>query len=293
MCSAYELCLEWKEDTTEESKMSKSIWSKITEVDRRVLYWVMFIALAIPFISPLGMPVPVTEMTKAVYDKVESLGPKNIALFSIAGGVSAWPEIAPSMVAVMRHLVKKEVKIVVWGFFTDQDITLDMITSNVPELKTKYKYGEDWVYMGYLAGGETAVAALASDVHSVFKADKYGTPVEKLPLIQRVKSAKDIDLVLTVDTGSYILYYVRHWNVGKGTPVAEIGIAMQADMVVYYPTNLVGLMIGVRGGAEYEKLIGRLGDGTVRMDAINISHLLFIIAIALANVGYVATRRKK
>ena len=273
--------------------MSKSIWSKMAEVDRRALYWVIFIGLAIPFINPLGLPVPITEMTKAVYDKVETLGPNNIALFSIAGGVSAWPEIAPAMVATMRHLVKRQVKIVIWGFSTDQDITLDMIKSNVPELETKYKYGEDWVYMGYLAGGETAVAALASDVHSVFKADKYGTPIEKLPLIQRVKSAKDIDLVLTVDTGSYILFYIRHWNVGKGTPIAEIGIAMQADMVVYYPANLVGLLIGVRGGAEYEKLIGRLGGGTTTMDAINISHLLFIVAIVLANVGYVMTRRKK
>lgn len=290
---AYEPYLEWREATTEENEMSKNIWSKIAEVDRRVLYWVMFIALAIPFISPIGLPVPVTETTKAVYDKIDTLGPKNIALFSIAGGVSAWPEIAPSMVAIMRHLVKREVKIVAWGFFVDQDITMDMIISNVPELKTKYKYGEDWVYMGYIAGAETAVAQLASDVHAVFKADKYGTPIEKLPLMQRVKTAKDIDLVLTVDTGSYILYYIRHWNVGKGVAVAEIGIAMQADMIVYYPVNLVGVMIGVRGGAEYEKLIGRLAEGTVRMDAINVSHILFIIAIALANIGYVMVRRMK
>jgi len=62
---------------------------------------------------------------------------------------------------------------------------------------------------------------------------------------------------------------------------------------VYYPVNLVGVMIGVRGGAEYEKLIGRLAEGTVRMDAINVSHVLFIIAIALANIGFIMVRRMK
>lgn len=273
--------------------MSKSIWTKMTEIDRRYLYWVIFLMLAVPYLNPLGLPVPVTETTKALYDKIETMGPKNVALFSIAGGVSAWAEIQPAMVAVMKHLVKREIKVVVWGFFTDQDLTVDMIVSSVPELKTKYKYGEDWVYMGYIAGGETAVAQLASDVHAVFKADRYGTPIDKLPLIMRVKSAKDIDIVLTIDTGSYITYYIRHWNVGKGTPVAEVGIAMQADYLVYYPVNLIAVLIGVRGGAEYEKLIGQLGDGTVRMDAINVSHVLFIAAIIMANLGYVMTRREK
>lgn len=277
----------------EESEMSKSIWTKMAEIDRRYLYWIIFLLLAVPYLNPLGLPVPVTETTKALYDKIETMGPKNVALFSIAGGVSAWAEIQPAMVAVMKHLVKREIKVVVWGFFTDQDLTVDMIVASVPELKNKYKYGEDWVYMGYIAGGETAVAQLASDVHAVFKADRYGTPVDKLPLIMRVKSAKEIDLVLTIDTGSYITYYIRHWNVGKGTPVAEVGIAMQADYLVYYPVNLIAVLIGVRGGAEYEKLIGQLGDGTVRMDAINVSHILFIAAIIMANLGYVMTRRKK
>jgi hypothetical protein len=286
--------LDWREATTEEeSEMSKSIWTKMSEIDRRYLYWIIFLLLAVPYLNPLGLPVPVTETTKALYDKIETMGPKNVALFSIAGGVSAWAEIQPAMVAVMKHLVKREIKVVVWGFFIDQDLTVDMIVSSVPELKNKYKYGEDWVYMGYIAGGETAVAQLASDVHAVFKADRYGTPVDKLPLIMRVKSAKEIDLVLTIDTGSYITYYIRHWNVGKGTPVAEVGIAMQADYLVYYPVNLIAVLIGVRGGAEYEKLIGQLGDGTVRMDAINVSHVLFIAAIIMANLGYVMTRREK
>jgi len=273
--------------------MSKSIWTRMAEVDRRVLYWGIFLVLVVPYLQPLGLPITVQETTKTLYDKIETMGPKNIALFSIAGGVSAWAEIQPSMVAVMRHLVRREVKVVIWGFFTDQDLTVDMVVVSVPELTTKYKYGEDWVYMGYLAGGETAVAQLASDVHAVFKADKYGTPIEKLSLMQRVKSAKDIDLVLTIDTGSYIGYYIRHWNVGKGTPVAEIGIAMQTEWLPYYPANLMAILIGVRGGAEYEKLIGRLGDGTVRMDAISVSHLVVIIVIIFANLGYVMTRREK
>lgn len=274
-----------------------SVLQKLSEIDRRYLYWVMFIALAIPFIQPIGLPISVTETTRALYDKIETMGPDDIALYSIAGGVSAWGEIQPAMIAVMRHLVARRVKVVIVGYFLDQDISVQMVQVNTPGLKN-YKYGTDWVYLGYIAGAETAVAQLASDIHAVFKIDKgtvVGEPVDRaltdLPLMQKVRKAEDIDLVITIDTGSYILYYVRHWNVAKGVQVAEVGIAMQADMIVYYPVNLVAVLIGVRGGAEYELLIKQPGPGVIKMDAINVSHLLFIIAIAFANIGYVLTRK--
>ena len=105
--------------------------------------------------------------------------------------------------------------------------------------------------------------------------------------MQKVRRAEDISLVTTIDTGSVQLFYIRHWKVGKGIPIAEVGIAMQADMMVYYPVDLVAVLIGARGGAEYELLIKQPGPGVVKMDAINISHVLFIIAIAFANISYV------
>jgi len=274
-----------------------SVLQKLSEIDRRYLYWVMFIALAIPFIQPVGLPISVTETTRALYDKIETMGPNDVALYSIAGGVSAWGEIQPAMIAVMKHLVAKRVKVVIVGYFLDQDLSVQMVQKSTPGLKD-YKYGTDWVYLGYISGAETAVAQLAADIHAVFKTDK-GTVVgeaadraiTELPLMQKVRKAEDINLVVTIDTGSYILYYVRHWNVAKGIPVAEVGIAMQADMIVYYPVNLVAVLIGARGGAEYEVLIKQPGTGIVKMDAINVSHVLFIIAIAFANVGYVLSRK--
>lgn len=274
-----------------------SVLQKLSEIDRRYLYWIMFIALAIPFIQPIGLPISVTETTRALYDKIETMGPNDVALYSIAGGVSAWGEIQPAMIAVMKHLVAKRVKVVIVGYFLDQDLSVQMVQTSTPGLKD-YKYGTDWVYLGYISGAETAVAQLAADIHAVFKTDR-GTVVgeaadralTELPLMQKVKKAEDITLVITIDTGSYILYYIRHWNVAKGIPVAEVGIAMQADMIVYYPVNLVAVLIGARGGAEYEVLIKQPGPGIVKMDAINVSHVLFIIAIAFANVGYVLTRK--
>ena len=257
--------------------------------------------MAVPFIHPLMLPVSISETTKSLYDFVEGLGPDDIVVIGIQSGVSAWPECLPGLVAVTRHLVAKGAKIIIWGFYTDVDMTMYAIKSRVPQLKWPdeevgpgdYKYGEDWVYIGLIAGGEPSVAALADDLHSVIKADYFGTPIDQIPLLQRVKGAKDISLVISSDTGDYGWFYVRQWNSRYGTPVAEIGIAMiYSEFIPYYRAGqVVGLLKGVRGGAEYETLIKYPGEGIQRMDALNVSHLLTIFFIILGNLGYFATRK--
>ncbi len=280
----------------------RSIWIKLAEIDRRIIYWSLFLLLIIPFVRPLMLPVSISETTLALYNFIEKLGPDDIVVIGIQSGVSAWPECLPGLVAATRHLVSRNVKIIIWGFYTDVDMTMNAIKARVPQLKWPdeevgpgdYKYGEDWVYIGLIpAGGETVVAALADDLHAAIKADFFGTPITQIPLLQKVKGAKDIALVITSDTGDYGWYYVRQWNARYGTPIAEIGIAMiYSEFVPYYKAGqVIGMLKGVRGGAEYERLLGYAGEGTQRMDALNVSHLLTIFFIIIGNIGYFATRK--
>jgi len=281
----------------------ESIWIKLGALDRRILYWTLFILLAVPFIHPLMLPVSISETTYSLYNFVEKLGPDDVVVIGIQFGVSAWPECLPGLVAVTKHLISRGAKIIIWGFYTDVDMTMDALKSRVPQLKGPgetagagdYKYGEDWVYVGLIAGGEPSVAALADDLHAVVKADKYGTPAKDLPLLASVSGAKDISLVITGDTGDYGWFYVRQWNTRYGTPIAEIGIAMiYSEFIPYYQAGqMIGLLKGVRGGAEYETLIKSPGEAIQRMDALNVSHLLTIFFIVVGNIGYFATRGKR
>jgi hypothetical protein len=78
-------------------------------------------------------------------------------------------------------------------------------------------------------------------------------------------------------------------------PLVTIGIAMggSSNIPFYKSGLLVGMSIGSRGGAEMEKLVGVLGEATVTMDSINVSHIFFILAIILTNVIFFIRRTRE
>jgi hypothetical protein len=65
------------------------------------------------------------------------------------------------------------------------------------------------------------------------------------------------------------------------------------DYVPYYNAGqLLGLAAGMKGAAEYEKLVGRPGDATTGMAAQSASHALLIAFIVFGNVTYFRARRR-
>jgi len=57
--------------------------------------------------------------------------------------------------------------------------------------------------------------------------------------------------------------------------------------------QLVGLLGGLKGAAEYEGLVGATGDATRGMDAQSIVHALIVFFILLGNVVYLMERRAR
>ena len=52
-------------------------------------------------------------------------------------------------------------------------------------------------------------------------------------------------------------------------------------------------VLGMKGAAEYEVLIGHPGTATAGMDAQSFSHALIIVFIIVGNLGYIFTRKEE
>jgi len=272
-----------------------SVLSKLANVDSRVFYWILFIALMVPFLSPIGFPITIAENTRELYEGIteDEVNEGDVWIMNFGYGVSAWPECHPSVTVCTKALFREGAKIIFMGPHYDVELTYNKIHDTVREDFANKVYGEDYVFLGYITGGESAIAQLASNIRSVYPTDHFGTPLDQIPMMQGVNTHEDIEGVLSSDTGDYGVHFMTQWQAAYGSKLAEIGIAMNGstDLPRWQAGNYFGLSIGSRGGAELEILIGELGEATTAMDSISVSHLLLIFAVILGNIGMVVQRR--
>ena len=273
----------------------KSLWERIQRIDRRVIYTIVLISTAIILIRPLGLPVPISESTRAVYDYIESLPAGSYILWDIGIGGPTYAELAPASAAVMNHILIRPLKLVLVTLSADAPPLIDLMIKTLVKIPSDKSYGKDWVFMGYVAGAESGRAALAKDFRSTVPKDYLGTPIDQIPMLAGVTGASNFKLVMDTTGGTdTVEHFIRQWVTPFGAKYASVltaGIVPAA--IAYYPRQLFGFLYGARGGAEYELLIKMPGRNLMMTDAISIVHVWFFIFVAIGNIGYIAIRMQK
>ena len=266
---------------------------RLADIDRRVFYWILFVALMVPFLNPIGFPITISPNTQDLYDGVtgDEVDEGEVWILNFGYGVSAWSECHPAVTVCTKALFREGAKIIITGTHYDVELTYNKLMDTVPDFDEKV-YGEDYVFLGYMTGGESVVAQLGSDISSVYPQDHFGTPYDEIPMLEGIVDHADIAGVLSSDTGDYGGHFMTQWQSAYGTKLAEIGIAMNGstDLPRWQAGNFFGVSVGSRGGAELEQLIGELGEATTAMDSISVSHLLLILAIIIGNLGTITEK---
>ena len=278
-----------------------SIWARMQTIDRRLLYWVLIIVIAIPYLRPLGIPVPITNPTQQFYNKLSSLQPGSVMLLDITSGPSAYGEIGPGCAAFMEYITSiyprehngGKIKLIILASTEQGPIMYDAYA--LPPLESNnWIYGEDYVFFGYISGFETFVARLAQDIPSLLQVDYNEKSISELPIMQGIQDYLDIDAVVMWDSGSASNWYVKQWS-PKGVPVGGIFVAVSIPTLETFlkSGDMFGFIGSSRGSAELELLIGKPGEATATTDTLSLSHLWTIILIIVGNIGYYFSRVKK
>jgi len=265
------------------------IFDKLQNLDKRVFYLLMALAIAIPTVRPIGLPIGVTKPVQDTFSFVGSLpnGSKVLIGFDYEPGDEI--DLNPIAQAIFHQLAQKNIKIVTIASFpagpTFAEECLDVLD------EYGYDYGKDYVNLGHYAGGEPTLAAFSSNPSSIFKKDWRGNEVSSLPLMKEVTSMKDFAMAMTLNdgptggTGTH--EWVRQAVMAHGTPLimGVTGVLAASNETYVQSGQCKGILAGLRAAAEYEKLIGRKGTGTVGMDAQSIAHVLIVAFVILGNIG--------
>ena len=269
---------------------------KLLAIDRRVIFIFVFLGVSLPLLMDVTLPVTVSKEVQAAYDEIEKLAQDEdpVVLLSFSYGASTKPEMQPMARAILRHCFQRNIKVVGICLFPDA-VGLAQEALHTTAAEFGKIYGEDYAFMGYKPGTFSVVINMGQSFHDAFPKDNRGTPSAEVPLTSSIAALVDFDLVFDLAAGDSIEFWWIPYGQGKHKiPFAAGCTAVMApDLFPFLQSGQMrGLLGGLVGAAEYEKLIEHPGTATAGMAAQSVTHLIIALFIILGNAGYFLVRRR-
>ena len=271
-------------------------WEKLRNIDRRVLYVLIIIVIALALIKPIGFAILPSEDTIKAYNAIDALPSGSVVYLGMEFGASGIPELMPQIQSIIRQGFRKDLKFVAGGLWTESGSLAEKAFSIVSDEFPGKQYGVDWVNIGYKPGGEVVLEKMVSSIYEAcVGVDYYGNDLSSLPLMAQVPTLKDVNLIAVFCTGTPgEREYIRHVTSPYNVPIIAGLIAVNAPqaMPLVQAGQLITVLTGMKSGAEYEVLVGVPGLASAGMDAQSFTHALILVFIILGNLGYFLGGRK-
>ena len=279
-------------------------------LDRRFIFLLMGLAVAIPVLLRFMPPTDVTPMDRKVFDAIESLPDGSRILLSFDFDPGSQGELLPMAMAFTRHCAEKKHKIYfmcLWPlgepFIED---AMKLLNKEYPELK----YGTDFMSFGYKPGNEAVIKNIIVDWKSLFITDSRRQDLNTVPMTANLKSAKAMNLLIDVSAGDPgTKQWVQYAATPVGLPMVAGCTGVQAPLFYpYIPDPLLGLLAAIKGAAGYEQLLTQAYPKFLepkfvtaqasttaalqRMGPQFMAHLLMLLLVVLGNIIYFADRKR-
>ena len=281
-----------------------SMFQYLQAIDRRWIFLFIMLSVVIPLAFDLRLDEVATPEVRAIYQLIEELPPGSNVLLPFDYGPESEPELQPMADGYVRHLCQRKQKIYFMCLWpTGQAQTLKTVDQVIEREFPDYRYGQDYVMLGFKPGGQGVIQVVVADFRTLYLSDVNDTPIDEIPMMQNVKGLKDMDLILNVSGGfPGLKEWIQFGADRTGVPIAGGVTAVQAPLLYpYYPGQLSGIMGGLKAAAEYESLLidrysGSYGADTEQFAAIRrmgpqtLAHLVIILFLVVGNIAYFATR---
>ncbi|HIB64251.1 MAG TPA: hypothetical protein EYO33_03805 [Phycisphaerales bacterium] len=260
---------------------------KLIHLDRRYIYLIVLLSVVLPLMNPMGLPIKVTPSVEASFKAYEDLPKGALVLMSIDYGPSTAVELEPMALAACDQVMNHGQKVAFMALYPEGQALTNRLISRIKELHKDKEEGVDYVNLGYKAGNEAVPLKMGLDFRSQFPTDTRGKPLSEIPMLRDVTQLKQFALVATYSAGfPGALEHIRITASEYGMPLVVGTTAVQTPQ--YFPYfdsgQVVGIIGGLRGAAEYEKLAGFKGTATGGMEAQSIAHFTVAGLIILANI---------
>ncbi|MGI6631531.1 MAG: hypothetical protein ACOX5M_00610 [Bacillota bacterium] len=267
---------------------------KGSNIDRIVMYLLLFVVMAVPLIKPMGIPLEISPETQAAYDFIESIPEGSTVWIDFAYRPATAPESLSQSYAVCHQLFKKNFKVIFFYCIPEASPYVVEVTEKLSKEYNK-EYGVDYVNLGYKPNLDSALNGMARNFAEIFPTDVDGTPTSSLPITKNIKGVDDIAMFFVVHTGSPgVDSYFQQIEGQFKKPIVASMTAINGPTL--YPRfeagQLKGMIVGLRGSAEYELLVKEPGSAISGMDAQSLGHLLIAASIVIGTIQFLVKKSK-
>lgn len=281
---------------------------RLKDVDRRIIFIFIALAVALPILWEFDFPVFPGKNVTNLFDFVDKLPAGTRCFLSFDYDLASMPELHPGAIALIVHMLRKDIRPICganWPLGGDMaEIALASATQIVgDERGTPLVRGRDYVNLGYKPGVLIHIKRISEPDKFLapYPTDKDGNPTSKMEIFQNADGApfdmKNIGLIHSFTAGTAgIEAYISIASDHKRTMSAACTSVSIPRNYTYIQTNqIVGLVGGMPGAAEYEKLVNLNGKARRGMVPQSVSHVVIILFIILGNLAYLAelSRMKK
>lgn len=274
----------------------ESLAWRLQRIDRRILYLILLIVVGLPTIWPITIPNAVDPMSQALWETIDKTPPGKLVLLSSTWTKSTRGENKGQEEAILHHLMARRIPFLL-SSFTPQgaQVAQNLIQEIAPQYH--YKYGVDWISLGYQANAASFVKGINVDFISTVKQDSIEKkPLQSFPIMAKVHSIDDIHIVVEISASASQMTWIQFNK--PGVAVGFCPTSVMAPEAIPYCTSgqLAGMLWGAKGAYDYEQLnhehhIGRYASGRQYMGPLSAAFALVILSIVVGNLAMFAERR--
>jgi len=261
---------------------------------RWIIFAGMFLTVIISYMLSVRLETKPSPPVQKTFDFIESLPESSVVLFSFDHEASSLPEIKPIALVLLRHVLKKRMKVIGLSLFAEGTaIGYRMMTKAAEEFDKEY--GVDYLFLGFKPQHISAILGMGESIVRVFPEDYLGNRTDTIPIMSGVRNYNDIEIVLTIADGDRPAQWIEY---GGAKYNQQIIAGLTASMITSYDPylasdQLYSVVGGLKGAAEYENLYGKRGGGNRGMLAQTSAHFYVIALIIIGNVIYFRNRKGK
>jgi hypothetical protein len=276
-----------------------NIFERLGRLDRRWIFLLLAAVCIVTLLVSFRMPVRVSREVRAIYAFVDSLQAGEVIHVSLDYDPNTLAELHPMAYAIMEQALERRAGIVLTALSQNGAAMVEQVMRDVIDtMKVRYdmnvQYGRDIVFLGYKPYFSIVILGMGENYRIPFPTDYYNTKLDSIPMMKSIQNYYQVKAVIVIGSGNIIDAWIADANARYGVRLA-LGLTgvVAAD---YYPYlrsgQIFGLMGGMLGAAEYERLVDKPGDASEAMRVQVSAHAVIILFILFGNIGYFISRRK-